>query len=861
MRIGIAFKVGQGAASPARTVDRWFDGNGNVEKVSDFKGTVTNYVYNALNQRASMGWGANDDDITYTWGCCRVTAYTDATGSASLSYDQLSRLTGFTDTQGNRVQYQYDAVGRVTRVTDHTGATVSYDLDKYGAMVSMLTPRGTTYFTYDSAGRTATKLFPNEVRASYSYEIGGRVSQILYEDVRDPNNPVTLQQYDFAYTGLSQRYTRTENSVYRLTFVTDRMNRLTQEKKEDVSVTPAVLHYQKDFSYDKAGNRTRYKHQNGSGMGQYGQQFDYNSWSYDAMGRLTQIRDTARGFTATVSSDWNGNITSVREVIPNVLDVTSWFSYDEENRLVELSLGGTGLSVEHVYDGLNRLISTNTYVGQNAQSFQHIYSGMAMLGSIEVTDPQQPVVGKGFVWDWVSAVGYETVEGPLSYSTSSNAFFRHSDEIMDARATYDLHLAAGDTKDQSRIEELLLLNSGTPLTRVALVPSPSELFVAFNYSIVADNVLQPSTHISSRYALSELAYIGTRVYGPVIGRDLNPLGRGNGTYYHSGSQGVWEAKPPLIGDVGFGVGNSINDPGRGDPGAPPDAVIPPPPGHHSEGGNDGKNGGSGGGSGLEWKACCCGQIACAFCAMVIPAPKPGCKMSVHCANPDWEAGEYYQEKCCECMEHCSLEIPPYSAKDCAYMAGRVHSAKDWAEACLPWPKLVWGKEPCDVCGITYTNPEITSFGKAQKKYWQDRFLRFTDCSVSDQTKIYAALMKLMVVTSKSEREKRYTNEGIPCCLMPNVECIREAAYRMRYICRWHCRSTKEGRYYKGSVTICFNTMTDTLEAVLLHELAHACGSPEDEVYYEYNDPRYWFNAHRYNNCAHDPPPIPPKRPT
>ena len=47
---------------------------------------------------------------------------------------------------------------------------------------------------------------------------------------------------------------------------------------------------------------------------------NYNSYSYDVMGRLTQIRDSGRSFTATVTNDWNGNITQVGEVIPGTLN-------------------------------------------------------------------------------------------------------------------------------------------------------------------------------------------------------------------------------------------------------------------------------------------------------------------------------------------------------------------------------------------------------------------------------------------------------------------------------------------------------------------------------------------------------------
>jgi hypothetical protein len=151
------------------------------------------------------------------------------------------------------------------------------------------------------------------------------------------------------------------------------------------------------ITYD---NRASYQHQNGAGFN-YGQAMNYNSHIYDEMGRLTTIMDTARRFTATVTNDWNGNITSVQEVIPGGMNLTSAFTYDYENRLTAYGVGGTNFSVEHTYDGYNRLVKTDATIGANTQNFEHVYAGRQHLGNIETTG--QPVNGK--VWKWEAGVG------------------------------------------------------------------------------------------------------------------------------------------------------------------------------------------------------------------------------------------------------------------------------------------------------------------------------------------------------------------------------------------------------------------------------------------------------------------------
>ena len=550
-----------GAANPAKTVLRCFDGNGNVVKVTDFKAAVTNYVYNALNQRTSMGWGVSVNDVTYTWNCCRVTAYTDATGSSSLSYDQLARLLSFTDTQGNQVQYTYDSMSRVLVLTDHTNNTTTYAYDLRGGVTQIATPSGNTGYTHDSAGRVSTRTYANNLKSSYTYDTAGRVSQMKFED-NSTVPPTLLEQYDHAYTGLGAGYSRTEtNAAACYTYTFDKLRRMTLEAKRGTG-GGLPLHYQKDFTYDKAGNRLSYQHQNGQGYN-YGQAVNYNSHTYDVMGRLTQIQDTARSYTATVTSDWNGSITEVHEVIPRVLNATSTFTYDYENRLTEFAIAGSTFSAEHTYDGFNRLIKTDATIGANTQNFEHVYSEYKHLGNIEVTGVM--VIGK--VWKWEPS---RPIEAPQRYSASSTQYYMVNDGRNIQRKSYRVNsMSAGDYNDDSKYGEWQQANGAVVPCRAGLTPDISELFSAYNVTLDADRASSSANYYSLQFCATDLEYEMTRVKSPVLGRDLNPMGRGDGTYYTNGGNGsggsiaITRAKPSLMGIVGYGYGTSTNNQGAG----------------------------------------------------------------------------------------------------------------------------------------------------------------------------------------------------------------------------------------------------------------------------------------------------------
>jgi hypothetical protein len=199
------------------------------------------------------------------------------------------------------------------------------------------------------------------------------------------------------------------------------------------------------------------------------------------------------------------------------------------------------------------------------QNFEHVYAGRQHLGNIETTG--QPVNGK--VWRWEAGAGMPhagPIESPQRYTASATQFYMVSDERNVERKSYRVaSITAGDYNDDSRYAEWQQVNSNVVPCRPALMAYKSELFSAYAVTLDADRASSAATNHALQLAASDLEYEGTRVKSPVLGRDLNPMGRGDGAYYadggntHGGSVAVGRAKPALIGSISGGYGSSVNN--------------------------------------------------------------------------------------------------------------------------------------------------------------------------------------------------------------------------------------------------------------------------------------------------------------
>ncbi len=208
---------------------------------------------------------------------------------------------------------------------------------------------------------------------------------------------------------------------------------------------------------------------------------------------------------------------------------------------------------------------TDATVGQNTQNFEHVYAGKRHVGSREVTG--QPVNGK--VWRWeggAGAVDHAPIEAPQWSSASGGNYFQVNDERNMSRRAYAANMAAGDTTEQTRYSDWYYVNGGLVPARPALGAAKSELFTAYAITLDADRCSTPYTNHALNLAQTDLEFEVTRVKSPVLGRDLNPMGRGDGTYYCNGgnyalsaSLAIRGAMPRSVGERAFGFGNDVNN--------------------------------------------------------------------------------------------------------------------------------------------------------------------------------------------------------------------------------------------------------------------------------------------------------------
>lgn len=136
--------------SPDRgTIAYTHDKADNITSMTDARGVVTNYSYDALNRLLSVSYPSDGSlNVTRTYdsesGCGmskgRLCSVVDASGTTSYVYDNFGRLTDVTETRGSlsfTTSYVYDAAGVLTGITLPSGRNINYTLNANGQISSV----------------------------------------------------------------------------------------------------------------------------------------------------------------------------------------------------------------------------------------------------------------------------------------------------------------------------------------------------------------------------------------------------------------------------------------------------------------------------------------------------------------------------------------------------------------------------------------------------------------------------------------------------------------------------------------------------------------------------------------------------
>lgn len=343
--------------------------------------------------------------------------------TSHYTYDLKDRVVLTKDGLGQETGIQYDAVGQVVQIT-HPAQSTQYDWDDAGRLVKETTktqagtttlqmqydglnrvvqkqvthqgagastvtsPLQTTRYLYDSAGRTtaisqtigAIPSANNTLVTRYEWDTRGRlVSKHLPRPwlASSSGSAATIDFFASSNAGISQLYSY------------DLLDQLTQiQYRQTTSSTSNAsagnLIDQIDYTYDKAGQRTGRKQQNGQAQPETPMQAQYNQ--ANRLTQLTLYPNTAQAKTYLLDYDLEGNLTKKQNSTDTACtqDCTEYI-WDANNRLAQLKINGQTTAV-YSYDAQGRRVeaSINTVVNGNPQTntVQYIYEGNQAVGDV-----------------------------------------------------------------------------------------------------------------------------------------------------------------------------------------------------------------------------------------------------------------------------------------------------------------------------------------------------------------------------------------------------------------------------------------------------------------------------------------------
>lgn len=376
----------------------------------DVNGITTGYAYDTGAARLYRTTAANgtQQDYRYCTGSDR-TALTYINGVASIRYTydraQLSDLIrkGYLGSTGFWQHYllNYDAFGNMTRVqvcassAEREGYTTPITLASY------------TYEGNVNNGRLATMTYGNGDSVSYTYDAFDRQRTAAYNDG-------TTYHYDYSSDNDLTRQYATDGDgkvTEQYSYQYDSLGRLIHSRQ---STANGALIQSTQHMYDAANRMTSQSWQFGTGL--YRQQYSYTGVKADG----------------TADSSVDGTISAITTTIPNQLDVTSKYEYNDlrqlEKKTVTVPNQNRGTTTVYTrgytYAVIaedkdcnrvgTRLASTAYTFGSSSRSFDYTYDAAGNIQTVTTGGTNVPAAAAS------KEYGYDA-QGQLATETNGGA--------------------------------------------------------------------------------------------------------------------------------------------------------------------------------------------------------------------------------------------------------------------------------------------------------------------------------------------------------------------------------------------------------------------------------------------------------
>ena len=406
-------------ASIAAVTEYKYDGDGNVEQVTDPNGHTTKYTYNGDNQPTKVeapskaiteteydGAGqvvkqidGNKHATKYARNALEeVTEVTDPLGHVTKKeYDAAGDLEKLEDPAKRTTTYTYDPANRLTEIVYSSGkpATVTYEYDKDGDRTKMVDGSGTTKYAYDQLDRLTESESGHKEVVKYEYDLGNEQSKITY-----PSGKAVTRAFDkdgrlekiTDWSGKETRFSYDQSSNLEATtfpsatkdedaYTHNDADQQTEVKMKKGTETLASLAYTRD-AYGQVKGIT--------GKGLPGAEITENT--YDENNRLTKYGATEYKYDAANNPTKAG---------------ASENTFNEGNELEK----GTGMT--YSYDELGERAKTTPSSGP---ATAYGYDQAGSLTSVErPKEGETPEIKDAYAYDGDGLRASQTVNGTTAY--------------------------------------------------------------------------------------------------------------------------------------------------------------------------------------------------------------------------------------------------------------------------------------------------------------------------------------------------------------------------------------------------------------------------------------------------------------
>ncbi|GAA0319286.1 RHS repeat-associated core domain-containing protein [Psychrobacter aestuarii] len=259
-----------------------------------------------------------------------ITQQPSQTATTTYEYDNVGQLISVVLPDGETITYQYDDAHRMTGMTDSLGNRISYTLNGAGDIIETkrYDPQGilsqSGQQSFDVLGRLNKELGNNGQQTTFSYDKQDNLIQ-----TQDALSRIDRQSYDrlgrviqdidaesnevkYEYNGLSQLIAVTDSRGNTTRYTVNAFGETTQIQSPDTGITT--------FEFNDVGQLMRQVDAAGR----------VKAYQYDVKGRVSNITDSQGKVIATYNYDDVGHLIAVAD--PN--NSTS-YTYDSAGRIIE----------------------------------------------------------------------------------------------------------------------------------------------------------------------------------------------------------------------------------------------------------------------------------------------------------------------------------------------------------------------------------------------------------------------------------------------------------------------------------------------------------------------------------------------